>query len=222
MNLKNINESNLINILTMKVRNDQNLHEQIAYKLYALCQRMESCEHNEQNRFYFQLPVPEVLSFSETLGIDEETGPVFWAGGDEYYRLTMALTSIGLSISDNSIARNAYQLMLARLWNNIIDKSLPEGINTSTMDIVIKERLSQQHLLKKRTIYDLIGRYYVLTILRKYGRDVTDNPRENAGLLLSQGRDRIYRIFHGNVPFAPNSAVRLYKEVEAEIKNKTV
>jgi len=220
MSRRNLNASTIINNLIKKVQDDQTLHDLIAWKLCAVCLKMESYQHNDLNKYYFKLPVSEVLSFSETLEINIKNPFPFWAGGDEYYRSTMILASIGLSISDDSIARNSCHLMLAKTWNNIIDKNFPVIFNTSIMDMIIRDRLTPHHLLKKRNLYDLIGRYYVPTILRKYGRDVVDNPIENASLLITQGYARIYQIFHGTKGSGTDSIVKLYKNIEEEIKKK--
>jgi hypothetical protein len=216
---KSNNIYNMIYSIINKVSGDKSLKELIGWKLCALCLKMES--HEPNSRYYFNIPTSEVLSFSEALGIDpDESGSFSAAGGGDYYRITMVLTCVGLSLSDVSIARNSYQLMLARTWNKMIEKSIPEGVDESIMDVVVKDRLTPQHMLTKRTLYNLIGHYYVVTILKKYGPDVKDCLVENADLLLSQGRTRLYHMFHGTSWSATDSVLQGYRDVQAEIRNK--
>ena len=130
-------------------------------------------------------------------------------------------------MQDETIAKESYPLILAKIWNNAVDMYFPAGINPMIMDRVIKEKLCTKHLLREyKTPYRLLVEHYTPELLKTYGSEVAADPVNKTWLLFNHGKRRIDQIFESSWGIDTETGQRqtwtglvaLYKAMEAEMK----
>jgi hypothetical protein len=223
---------NLIKHVSKTCLNSKNFRDLVAYKLRALRLQLtvDSGGDAPKKKYRFDLPEKEVTDFFRLFSINQQKlGCVFCTNADPFSQILLVLTSAGLCMNDEDIAKEAYVLLLAKLWNDHADMYFPMGINANIMDRVIKEKLGLKHLLKRhQTPYRVLVEHFMPELLKKYRCEVVADPVNKTAQLLNQAKRRIDQLFESNWLIDGDTSkwrpcaglVPLYREMEAEIKKK--
>ncbi|MFZ4439196.1 MAG: hypothetical protein ACOYOS_12260 [Syntrophales bacterium] len=198
----NQNAAAVISEVTSKLNKFKNLHSSISATLYARCLEIEieSGGNNPRYRYQFNSPDPDVLDLYETLKLDQtKVGKLFWAVDDPYADILLTLTAAGLKIQDELMARTAFFLILARLWNRAVDKDIPEGIDHAVMREAMEKHMTLQNPLKKhKTPFYLLTDHLLPKQLDQFRNGVVSDPARVTNLLYTDTCRQIEHLFRGN------------------------
>ena len=226
-----IKKINLINYIINSCLSNCNFHDLIAYKLSAMRLQItvDSDGDNPKKKYRFDLPEAEVLDFFRLLSMNRQKIGCVFCSTDPYTQVLLMLTSSGLQMNDESIAKESYFLLLAKVWNNHFNMYFPTGIDVKIMDKVIEKKMMGKHLLKKyKTPYQVLANHFVPELINKYGTIVVADPVNKTKQLLNQAKRRIDQMFEANWVIDINTRrprfftglVPLYRKMEIEMENK--
>lgn len=208
----------------------RNFRELVLYKLLALRLQIavDSNGSNPKKKYYFDLPAAEVIDFFRIFSINRKTlGCVFCTNTDPFTQILIILTASLLCMKDDAIAKEAYLLLLAKIWNDTVDKYFPTSIDPRIMDRVIENKLTGKHLFKQyRTPYRVLAEHFMPELLKKYGPEVVADPVNRTLQLLNQAKGRIDQIFEAKWVIDIDTGERryyaglvpLYRDMEKEMK----
>ena len=216
--------------VTNNLNKYKNLHISISTALYARCLEIEidSGGDDPRYKYHFNQPETDVLSFYDTLKIDQaKVGQIFWAVNDPYTDVLLTLTASGLTIPDELMARTAFFLILAQLWNLAVGRYIPEGIDDAVMRQVINKKMALRDLLKKhQTPFYLLADHVMPNQLDRFRNEVVADPARVTNLLYTDTSRRIDHLFRANYIVTDIKAKQrryftgiepFYRQIQAEL-----
>ena len=192
----------MISDVINNLNKDKNLHSFVTRYLHTRCLNVEieSGGYNPRCRYRFNKPETDVLSLYETLKIDQtKVGQIFWAVNDPYSDVLLTLTAAGLKIQDELLASAAFFLILAQLWNQTVDRYIPEGIDEIIMLEAMDKKMTLKDQLKRhKTPLYLLADYLLPKQFNQFSTGVVADPARMTNLLYTDTCRRIERIFRAN------------------------